>query len=102
MTISERTREVLEKLKKPNGEIITTEDMSADLREAIEYINANNIDIFNAPITEPDEEEIEEIEETDELSESESDDLEPLEPFDESELVEDLEDSDVEELGDFL
>ena len=106
-TLDERAKSVLQKFTDSNGKLIATEDMSDELKEAINYINENNIDFNNIDLDEepllPDEEqESKEDMDTETDSDSLDDELEELEPYDESELAEELDDTEVEDLGKFL
>ncbi|MBR3230384.1 MAG: hypothetical protein IKF91_06135 [Bacilli bacterium] len=109
-TLDEKSRDILNKFTNPEGKLIVTDDMSDDLKEAIEYINENNLDIFNTDLEEEpllSDEELDSLENEEEYQEDldESNELGPfeeLEPFDESELIETLDDSEVEELGKFI
>lgn len=106
-TLDENAKSVLQKFTDSNGKLIATEDMSDELKEAINYINENNIDFNNIDLEEepllPDEE----LDSEEDMNIENDDDrfennLEELELYDESELAEELDDTDVEDLGKFL
>lgn len=93
--VNERIKETLKKYADADGKLKITDDMPDDLKEAINYFNENNIDIFNTDFDNMAVDKLDDSEESEDLD-SVPDEIEDeqldLDGAEQSEDEEDLED----------
>ncbi|MBR3362871.1 MAG: hypothetical protein IKG40_02980 [Bacilli bacterium] len=95
--MNEETKEKLKQFVGQDGKIIITDDMPDDLKAAINFLNENDVDIFSPNTIDSESFEPEVDEETEEDEE-----LEETGGIDNYDFDDEVDDTEIEELDDFL